>query len=127
MESAHTLLMACQVYVWIGLAVAVVFLGWGLGRIDAKGHGSWMFRPVLVPGVILIWPLVLWRWQGLARESDNLQNRHRPPLTTQRLLGLALVLAIPVLIVGALLLRQDGPLERPAVMLETAAETSSNE
>ncbi|MEM8959727.1 MAG: hypothetical protein AAGC86_18175, partial [Pseudomonadota bacterium] len=119
--------LAGQIYVWVGLAVAVVFLVWGLDRIDAKGHGAWMFRPLLVPGIILIWPLVLWRWQVLARESDNLQNRHRPPLTTQRLLGLALALAIPVIIVGALLLRQDGPLERPAVMLETAVETTSNE
>lgn len=127
METAQTLLMVGQIYVWIGLAVAVVFLAWGLDRIDAKGHGAWMFRPLLVPGVILIWPLVLWRWQVLARDSDNLQNRHRPPLSGQRILGLTLVLAIPVIVVGALLLRQDGPLERPAVMLETAAETPSNE
>lgn len=127
MESAQTLLMAGQIYVWFGVAVAAVFLLWGLDRIDMKGHRAWMFRPLLVPGVILIWPLVLWRWLILARDNDNLQNRHRPPLSAQRAIGLSLAFAIPVLVIGALLLRQNGPLERPAVMLETSAEIPSNE
>lgn len=127
MENAQGLLMAGQAYVWTGIAVAVAFLGWGLDRIDSKGDGSWMFRPLLVPGVILIWPLVLWRWKVLERARDNLQNRHRPPLTGQRLIGLLLVVAIPVMLIGGLLLRQNGPIERPAVLLDPAPEAVPDE
>lgn len=122
MESAQTLLTAGQVYVWAGIAVAVVFLGWGLDRIEPKARGAWMFRPLLIPGVVLIWPLVLWRWLGLERGGGDPQRRHAPPRKTQAVLGLTLALAVPVMLFGALLLRQDGPMERPAVMIAPPGE-----
>ena len=51
-----------------GLVVAAAFLFRGLDRIDPAARGAYAFRPLLVPGLVLLWPLVLWRWRVLARE-----------------------------------------------------------
>lgn len=65
-ETAVALVEAAIVYGWIGLAVAVAFLVVGVDRIDQSARGSYAFRPVVAPGVIVLWPLVLWLW--LAKE-----------------------------------------------------------
>lgn len=62
------------VYLYIGAAVAVPFLLFGLGRIDENAQDAWIFRPLLIPGVLLIWPLVLWRdekHRRLAKETGK--------------------------------------------------------
>ena len=48
-----------------GLAVAAIFLLWGIDRIDPIAPGAYAFRPLLVPGVVLLWPIVLLRWAWL--------------------------------------------------------------
>jgi hypothetical protein len=55
-------------YACCGGAVAVAFLSVGLDRIDPAARGAYTFRPLLVPGVVLLWPLVLvlWRRRALA-------------------------------------------------------------
>ena len=62
METAETLIAIARWYGYAGLAVAVLFILVGLNRIDRAGHGSWLFRVLLVPGLVLLWPLVLVRW-----------------------------------------------------------------
>ncbi len=49
-------------YGLIGLVVALAFLLIGLDRVDAAAHGAYTFRPLLLPGLVLLWPLVLLRW-----------------------------------------------------------------
>ena len=66
-----TLLTALEIYGWIGVATAVLFLLFGIDRIDPSARGSYMFRPILVPGVIVVWPLVLYRWVCLERMEDK--------------------------------------------------------
>ncbi len=114
------LLLIGQGYLWSGLVVAGLFLTWGIGRVEPQARGSYLFRPLLVPGCVLIWPLVLWRWRALARGHDAGCARHRPPRAAQVRMGLALAILVPVVIGAGLVLRQDGPKERPAVMLEAA-------
>ena len=46
---------------------AAGFLIFGLDRIDEDARGSYAFRPLLVPGLILLWPLVAIRWAILER------------------------------------------------------------
>jgi hypothetical protein len=58
-------------YVWCGSAVAVAFLAFGLDRIDPAARGSYTFRPLLVPGLILLWPLVLVIWRRRAITSTE--------------------------------------------------------
>ena len=50
-------------YACAGLAVAAAFLVFGLERCDASARGSYAFRPLLVPGLMLLWPLVIFRWR----------------------------------------------------------------
>ena len=56
---------SCLIYGVVGLAVAVSFLVFGLDRADTSAHGSFAFRALLVPGLVLLWPLVIARWRRL--------------------------------------------------------------
>ncbi|MCC6716492.1 MAG: hypothetical protein IT555_01280 [Acetobacteraceae bacterium] len=60
---------AATLYGVAGVVVAVAFLFLGLDRIDPAARGAYAFRPLLVPGLVLLWPLVLWRWRVLARSG----------------------------------------------------------
>ncbi len=55
----------------IGLAVALVFLVFGIDRVDEAARGAYAVRPLLLPGLILLWPVVLWRWAVLARQKGD--------------------------------------------------------
>ncbi|MEL6599340.1 MAG: hypothetical protein AAGK98_09540 [Pseudomonadota bacterium] len=116
-----TLQMIAQAYAAIGAAIGGVFLVWGISQVEPNADGAWSFRPLLIPGMILLWPLVLWRWRVLA-VGEDLAARHRLPRTVQTWMALGCAIFIPVMLTAALLARQDGPLERPAVLLEAPAE-----
>lgn len=58
---------ALMAYGGIGLAVAAAFLLVGFDRVDPAARGAYAVRPLLLPGLVLLWPLVLWRWRILAR------------------------------------------------------------
>ncbi len=46
-----------------GLLFAVAFVTVGIERLDDQSRGtSWWFRALLVPGVVIFWPLLLRRW-----------------------------------------------------------------
>lgn len=58
-------------YGGIGLAVAAAFLLIGFDRIDPAARGAYAVRPLLLPGLVLLWPLVIWRWRVLARNGGG--------------------------------------------------------
>lgn len=68
---AESLLLLAELYLWAGAAVATLFLAWGVDRVDASARGQYLFRLLAAPGVIGLWPLVLWRWWDLARRSGE--------------------------------------------------------
>ena len=69
-EMANLIVQAAAAYGMAGLVVAVAFLFWGIGRVDPSAVGAYAFRPLLLPGIVLLWPLVLLRWGMLeARRS----------------------------------------------------------
>lgn len=115
---AADLIWLAQVYLGFGAVSAAAFLVIGIDRVDENARGVWVFRPFLVPGILLIWPLVLLRWWQMERVGDMGEARFRPPLTSQPRLAAAMALAIVVIITSAMILRQDGPNEAPAVLLE---------
>lgn len=115
---AADLILLAQVYIGFGAATALAFLGFGIDRIDENARGVWVFRPFLIPGILLIWPLVAVRWWQLERAGDLGATRFRPPLKLQPRLALAMGIAVVLIIFGAMILRQDGPNEAPAVQLE---------
>lgn len=59
---ARWLIWAVEGWLLAGFAVAVPFVLFGLTRVDPDARGSWTFRPLLIPGVAALWPLVLWWW-----------------------------------------------------------------
>nr|WP_230175085.1 hypothetical protein [Rhizobium sp. CECT 9324] len=54
-----------------GALVAIAFLSVGIDRIDHAAVGAYAFRPLLIPGIILLWPLVVCRWAVLARNRER--------------------------------------------------------
>jgi hypothetical protein len=69
MSVAQVFVAAAEIYGAVGLAVAAAFLVFGIDRIDPAARGAYAFRPLLLPGIVLLWPLVLWRWRALARDA----------------------------------------------------------
>lgn len=112
-----SVVMIGMFYVYAGLAVASVFLLFGLGRLDENAQGAWVFRPLLIPGVVLVWPLVIWRWLALRRGEQKL-DRHRMPRIRQERAQLAFVVAIPLILLLALMVRQDPDTLSAPVLLE---------
>lgn len=99
MSLAAHLVGAATLYGYAGLAVAALFLTVGIDRIDEDSRGAYAFRPLLIPGTVLIWPLVLWRWWQYESGRDDWRARYG---RQGRAHGtVALVMA--VLVVGALL------------------------
>ena len=64
---AETIVQLATLYGLAGLAVALVFLVWGIDRIDPSAQGAHAFRPLLIPGIVLLWPIVVVRWAMLER------------------------------------------------------------
>jgi hypothetical protein len=57
------------IYGSIGLIVALAFVLYGIDRIDPAAKGAYAVRPVLLPGLMILWPIVLGRWIALARSK----------------------------------------------------------
>ena len=64
------LVQAATAYGVAGAAVAAAFLFVGIDRVDPAARGAYAFRPLLVPGLILLWPAVAWRWWALERRGS---------------------------------------------------------
>jgi hypothetical protein len=60
---ARAILLAVEIYLVTGLCVGAAFLVFGLDRIDPSARGAYAFRPLLLPGLALLWPFVLMRWR----------------------------------------------------------------
>ena len=57
------LLLLAEVYTTIGLLFAVVFLMAGIKHVDPASTGSSVgFRLIILPGVVVLWPMLLTRW-----------------------------------------------------------------
>jgi hypothetical protein len=62
-ETVEAVLGGMALYAAVGAVFAALFLIIGLNRIDngAKGAGLG-FRLLIIPGLIALWPLMLFRW-----------------------------------------------------------------
>jgi hypothetical protein len=50
-------------YLLTGVAVGLAFLLFQIDRQDPAARGAYAFRPLLLPGLALLWPVVLLRWR----------------------------------------------------------------
>ena len=62
----------------IGASVVAVFLTIGIDRTDENARGAYGFRPLLIPAILLIWPLVLWRWWQIETRAAGWAGRYHP-------------------------------------------------
>ncbi len=63
----YLLVHCAMVYAAIGVVVALAFLMIGIDRVAPLARGAYAFRPLLVPGLVLLWPLVAIRWIAVAK------------------------------------------------------------
>jgi hypothetical protein len=110
MSTGALLIWLAEVWLYVGAVVAVAFLMIGIGRIDENARGSYTFRPLLVPGVLLIWPVVLWRWASAELLGlDAVVSRDRPLRDAHRQVWIVLAVLIPLLFIVSLAVRQSPP------------------
>lgn len=124
MNTAEFLVMIATYWAWTGAAVALVFLLFGIDRIDEDAQDAYVFRPLLIPGVVLIWPLVLWRWYRLETGSDNWSRRYQPRRHRHKYFAYAMPIAIVLIIVAGLSARQQWPADIAPEQLAAPAEVS---
>ena len=84
-ETGSAVVWLATMWLYAGAAVAAVFVLFGIDRIDEDARGAYSFRPLLVPGILLLWPLVLWRWWTLETEHLGWQPRYSPRRLETRL------------------------------------------
>ena len=70
-------------------------------RVDPEAAGSYVFRALLVPGLTLLWPLVLARWMGIAGEPaagqpEKNEQRHLTAWTCLAVLVPAILIAAAI-------------------------------
>ncbi|MEM1129453.1 MAG: hypothetical protein AAGH83_02925 [Pseudomonadota bacterium] len=104
---AAFIVSAAALWAKIGLGVAAVFLIIGIDRVEPNARRSWVFRPMLIPGIVLIWPLVLWRWAVLELGAADPHTRHQPPRLAHGRIWAVMAVLIPLVLVTSLLIRQD--------------------
>jgi len=78
MQSVALLVVrALEVYLALGVVVAVPFVLLGLQRVDRSAASStWGFRVIVLPGVVALWPFLLRRWIAGTPPPEE-RNAHR--------------------------------------------------
>lgn len=127
MSLAAVLVLIAKTYLFTGCCVGVAFLWLGIDRIDPAARGAYAFRPLILPGLVLLWPLVLLRWSALAGGAEA---PARPPdLAAQRRwhlrLWVLLAVALGLGLAGAFRLRQPDLPAQPSQRLAAPAGGSA--
>jgi len=122
MDIAQALVMLMQGWGIIGALVAAVFLVIGIDRIDEDAQGAYIFRPLLIPGVLLIWPLVLWRWWQIESDAAPWAARYRPVRASYGPAVILMSLGIIVIVIAGLSVRQSWPDDIAPVQLSAGAD-----
>ncbi|MGC1498254.1 MAG: hypothetical protein WA790_20785 [Sulfitobacter sp.] len=124
MSQAEAILMVLRIWGSIGAIVAAIFLTIGIDRIDEDARGAYIFRPLLIPGVLVIWPFVLWRWYIYETQSEVLQRRYAPPRKAHFAVGMILPIAIALIILTGLNIRQTWPSDIEPIRLSAPLEVT---
>lgn len=109
MTSAESLVLLVQLWGCVGAFVAVLFLTIGVSQIDEDARGALAFRPLLVPGVLVLWPLVLWRWWALATGRDRWRARHSPPRSVYAPFTVIFAVLVAATLLTSFMVRQSWP------------------
>jgi hypothetical protein len=122
MDIAQALVMAMQAWGGIGAVTAAVFLTVGIDRIDQDARGAYVFRPLLIPGVMLIWPLVLWRWWQIETQTSGWAARYRPVRQAHGAATILMSVGIVTIVSLGLSVRKDWPADIAPVQLSAGTK-----
>jgi hypothetical protein len=69
---AQVILSVVLAYAVCGLAVSVPFVLRGVERVDASARDtSLLFRLLILPGTVALWPLLAAKWRNAHREGGR--------------------------------------------------------
>jgi hypothetical protein len=70
MGIAEIILIIVALYLLLGVVFVIPFLTKGLTKVDEGAHGGTIgFKIIIIPGVIVFWPVLLNKWMKASRES----------------------------------------------------------
>ncbi|MEM7775326.1 MAG: hypothetical protein AAF732_06925 [Pseudomonadota bacterium] len=122
MSIGEALVLIAQLWLYAGATVAAAFLLIGIDRVDESARGAYTFRPLLVPGILLLWPLVLVRWFVLEASGHEAARRDRPLRDAHAWVWLVLAILIPAILIGSLTLRQSRSVDDATVRIQAPAQ-----
>ncbi len=74
----QVLVFAATLYGIIGVIFTIIFLIFGIEESDSAAKGtSPLFKSLLIPGIIIFWPLFAIRWIIGVRNPPQERNAHR--------------------------------------------------
>lgn len=124
MSEAAFILGLLRGWAMFGALVAGVFLTIGMDRIIDDARGAYVFRPLLIPGILIIWPLVLWRWYLYETGAERWESRYDPPRKAHFAVGWLMPIGICLIILTGLSVRQTSPVEFVPVQLSAPPDTT---
>lgn len=124
MNEAELILFIVKVWGAIGALIAIPFLTFGIDRIDEDARGAYVFRPLLFPGILVIWPFILWRWYLLAYGKDEWPRRYNPRRASHQWVAFIMPIAIVVILTVGLSIRQSWPDDIAPIQLTTPEAVS---
>ncbi|WP_299678563.1 hypothetical protein [uncultured Roseobacter sp.] len=124
MNQAEAILLGLRIWGSIGAVIAAMFLTIGMDRIDDDARDAYIFRPLLIPSILVIWPLVLWRWYLYESGHEHWARRYDPPRKAHFYVGWVLPVGICLIILTGLSQRQTWPAETAPVQLSEPTEIS---
>ena len=93
-----------------GAVVAFALLVRGIDKIDEDARGSYPFRLLLVPGIVLLWPLVLYRWSEMEKNNSEIGlDSFKPPRKNHGVFAILIAVAVVVIILTAVQVKQSEP------------------
>ena len=72
----EVVLIIVAIYLLMGLLFVIPFLLRGLPKVDEDAHGGTTgFKIIIIPGVIVFWPVLLSKWMKNRNHGDtNIQR-----------------------------------------------------
>ena len=78
MSVAQWIVNLAMIYVAFGFAFAIIFVTFGVERIDSSAKGAPVFfRFLILPGAAALWPVLLGRWLRGQSHLPIERNTHR--------------------------------------------------
>lgn len=71
------ILILVSIYLLLGVLFVIPFLIKGLTKVDEDAHGGTIaFKIIIIPGVIVFWPLLLSKWMKNRNHEDTQSRRN---------------------------------------------------